>query len=150
MEPVMEPIMTRAEAARHIEAARLRTGRTWAGIAEDLGTPLVWTTAALLGQHPMTTEQAAAACALLGLDDSVAESLTTQPNRGTDPETMRDPAIYRFSEALGVDSRGVRRRHHERDQLHRGHRASARSGRRPCDRHLRWEVSGLPVVTNAP
>lgn len=102
MEPTMEPIMTRAEAARHIEAARLRTGRTWAGIAEDLGTPLVWTTAALLGQHPMTTEQAAAACALLGLDDSVAESLTPQPNRGTDPETMRDPAIYRFSEALGV------------------------------------------------
>ena len=39
MEPTMEPIMTRAEAARHIEAARLRTGRTWAGIAEDLGHP---------------------------------------------------------------------------------------------------------------
>lgn len=98
----MEPIKTRAEAAREIDAARIRSNRTWADIAEELGAPLVWTTAALLGQHPMTTEQAAAVCEFLGLDASVAESLTTQPYRGTDPETMKDPTIYRFSEALGV------------------------------------------------
>lgn len=98
----MSPIMTRADAAREIDSARIRAGLTWAGIAEHLGTPLVWTTAALLGQHPMSPEQAGAACDLLGVDASVAESLTTQPNRGTDPETMRDPTIYRFSEALSV------------------------------------------------
>lgn len=98
----MSPIKPRAEAAREIDAARIRTNRTWEEIAQELGTPLVWTTAALLGQHPMTTEQAITVCKFLGLDDSVAESLTTQPNRGTDPEIMKDPTIYRFSEAISV------------------------------------------------
>ncbi|GAA0931882.1 cyanase [Pseudonocardia zijingensis] len=105
--------MDKAEAARLVVAARTRRGLTWAGIAEALGTPLVWTTAALLGQHPMSSEQAGAACALLGLDETVAESLQQQPSRGTDPALMADPTIYRFTEALSVYGPAIKELIHE-------------------------------------
>jgi cyanate lyase len=94
--------MSKSDAADLVVAARKRKGLSWAGIAGALGTPLVWTTAALLGQHPMTGEQADKACELLGLGEAVAESLPLQPSRGTDPAVMADPTIYRFTEALAV------------------------------------------------
>ncbi|MEU8346548.1 cyanase [Actinomadura meyerae] len=105
--------MSKSEAAGLIIAARTRRGLTWAGIAEELGTPLVWTTAALLGQHPLTREQADRVCALLGLDEPVAESLTLQPSRGTDPAVMADPTIYRFTEALSVYGPALKELIHE-------------------------------------
>ncbi|WP_256821237.1 cyanase [Dietzia sp. Die43] len=98
----MTPIMSKRDAAAYVDSARIRQGRTWAELADHLGAPLVWTTAALLGQHPMTTEQAARTCELLGLADDVAESLALQPSRGTPAEDMADPTIYRLSEALSV------------------------------------------------
>jgi cyanate lyase len=98
----MTPILSKSAAADLIVAARIRRGLTWAQLAEEIGAPLVWTTAALLGQHPMPAEMAERACALLGLDDTVVESLQLQPYRGTDPATMADPTIYRFTEALSV------------------------------------------------
>ncbi|MBS7549492.1 cyanase [Dietzia massiliensis] len=98
----MIPIMSKSEAAAHVDSARICQGRTWAELAEHLGTPLVWTTAALLGQHPMSTEQARSVCDLLELGDDVAEGLALQPGRGTPAEAMADPTIYRFTEALSV------------------------------------------------
>ncbi|WP_280339819.1 cyanase [Nocardia neocaledoniensis] len=98
----MQPIMSKSAAADLVVAARIRKGLTWAAIAESLGAPLVWTTAALLGQHPMTAEQAAAVCALLDLDETVAESLRLQPSRGADPAQLADPTIYRLVEAVSV------------------------------------------------
>ncbi len=109
----MTPIMSRSEAAELVIAARIRRGLTWAQIAEELGTPLVWTTATLLGQHPMPREQADAVCSLLELDDAVAESLRSQPNRGTAPEVMADPTIYRFTEALAVYGPALKELIHE-------------------------------------
>lgn len=94
--------MAKRDAAAHVDSARIRQGRSWSELADHLGAPLVWTTAALLGQHPMTPEQAQSVCDLLGLDDAVAESLALQPSRGTSPEEMADPTIYRFTEALSV------------------------------------------------
>ena len=94
--------MSKSDAADLVVAARVRRGLTWAAIAEELGTPLVWTTAALLGQHPVPAEQASRVCEFLGLDEAVAESLQQQPFRGTDPAVMADPTIYRFTEALAV------------------------------------------------
>ncbi len=98
----MTPIMTKQDAARHIDSARVRNGLTWATVADHLGTPLVWTTAALLGQHPVPAETAQAACTLLDLGDDVAEALRQQPTRIADPAVATDPTVYRFHEALAV------------------------------------------------
>lgn len=98
----MTPIMSKRDAAALVDSARIRQGRTWAELADHLGAPLVWTTAALLGNHPMSAEQAASICELLGLGEDVAESLALQPSRGTPAELMSDPTIYRFTEALSV------------------------------------------------
>ncbi|WP_280424640.1 cyanase [Nocardia carnea] len=109
----MEPIMSKSAAADLVVAARIRRGLTWAAIADALGAPLVWTTAALLGQHPMTAEQARQVCDLLGLDDAVAESLSRQPARGADPALMSDPTVYRFVEAISVYGPALKELIHE-------------------------------------
>ncbi|NEE00429.1 cyanase [Phytoactinopolyspora halotolerans] len=109
----MTPIMPKADAAALIVAARVRRGLTWSELADAIGAPVVWSTAAALGQHPMTTEQAQRVCALLELGDDVAESLQLQPSRGMDPELMRDPTIYRFAEALAVYGPALKELIHE-------------------------------------
>lgn len=109
----MEPIMSKRAAADLVVAARIRRGLSWADIADALGAPLVWTTAALLGQHPMTAEQAGKVCDLLGLDDAVAEGLALQPARGADPALMSDPTIYRFVEAISVYGPALKELIHE-------------------------------------
>ncbi|WP_327149501.1 cyanase [Nocardia sp. NBC_01329] len=109
----MEPIMSKRAAADLVVAARIRQGKSWADIADALGAPLVWTTAALLGQHPMTSEQAGKVCDLLGLDDAVAESLALQPARGADPALLSDPTIYRFVEAISVYGPALKELIHE-------------------------------------
>ncbi|WP_222196141.1 cyanase [Modestobacter italicus] len=109
----MTPILPKADAADLVVAARIRRGLTWAQLAEELGAPLVWTTAALLGQHPMTRDQAAAVCRLLELDEAVAESLQLQPSRGSDPAAMSDPTVYRLLEALSVYGPALKELVHE-------------------------------------
>jgi cyanate lyase len=112
-EPTIDPIMSKSDAADLVLAARKRRGLSWSAIADELGAPLVWATAALLGQHPLTREQAERACTLLGLDEAVAESLQQQPSRGTDPALMGDPTIYRFTEALSVYGPALKELIHE-------------------------------------
>ncbi|XVQ15713.1 cyanase [Spirillospora sp. CA-255316] len=109
----MTPIMSKSDAAALVVAARIRRGLSWSEIAEELGTPVVWTTAALLGQHPMSKEQADRVCAFLGLEEAVAESLRLQPARGADPALMSDPTIYRFVEALSVYGPALKELIHE-------------------------------------
>ncbi|GAA1713459.1 cyanase [Isoptericola hypogeus] len=109
----MDPIMTKAAVAEQVVTARLRAGLTWQEIADKVGTPLVWTTAALLGRHPMSAEQAAAACELLGLGDDVAEGLRLQPYRTRDDAVATDPTIYRFHEALSVYGPALKELIHE-------------------------------------
>ncbi|WP_034270604.1 cyanase [Haloechinothrix halophila] len=109
----MTPIMSKSDAADLVIAARVRRGLTWAEIADTIDAPVVWTTAALLGQHPMTSEQAQRVCALLELDDVVAESLRSQPSRGADSASMSDPTIYRFMEALAVYGPALKELIHE-------------------------------------
>ncbi|MCZ2820174.1 cyanase [Modestobacter sp. VKM Ac-2977] len=109
----MTPVLPKSDAAALVVAARIRRGLTWAQLAEEIGAPVVWTTAALLGQHPMTPEQARCACQLLGLDESVEESLRLQPSRGADPATLTDPTVYRFHEALSVYGPALKELIHE-------------------------------------
>lgn len=111
------PILSKAEAAALINAQRIRTEATWAELAALIDAPAVWTTAALLGQHPMTAEQAAIITERLGFKDeereAVAESLQLQPTRGSAPEVQRDPTIYRLHEALSVYGPALKELIHE-------------------------------------
>jgi len=109
----MSPILPKSDAADLVVAARIRRGLSWAEIAEKTGAPVVWCTAALLGQHPMSRDQAEAVCALLELDESVAESLQLQPYRGSDPARMTDPTVYRLQEALSVYGPALKELIHE-------------------------------------
>ena len=107
-------MMTKKEAAEAVRAAKARLKVTWAQLAEAIDRPLAWTTAALLGQHPMTADQADAAVALLDLSDDVREALQLLPTRGSlDAPVPTDPTIYRFYEVLQVYGPTIKELIHE-------------------------------------
>lgn len=106
--------MTRDEATRAVVAARLARKLTWQQLADHIGRPVVWTTAALLGQHPIPADQAQALTDLLGLPDETAVLLASPPMRGGPPTAVpTDPTIYRFFEALQVYGPALREVIHE-------------------------------------
>lgn len=88
-----------------IEAVAAKTAKdlTWQQIADAAGLSPAFTTAAILGQHPLPRESAVAVAELLGLDESAAALLQTIPTRGSIPGGVpTDPTIYRFYEMLQV------------------------------------------------
>ena len=87
-----------------IDAARRAAGLSWTELADRIGGPRVRTVAALLGQHPLSSEQAARAAETLGLDAAQAERLTEIPREriGARLEVPADPTLYRLFEALAV------------------------------------------------
>ena len=103
--------MTKQEAAELVRAAKGRMGLTWAQLAEAIGAPVPWTVSALLGQQPMSPEQAVAAVEILNpalrnlttTTRDVQEALQTQPTRGAlESPVPTDPTIYRFYEIVQV------------------------------------------------
>ncbi|MCA1731707.1 MAG: cyanase, partial [Actinobacteria bacterium] len=95
--------MTREEATEQILEAKKEKELTYATIAEKVGAHKVWTTAALLGQHPMSAEQAETVVDLLDLDSEVARALQEIPLRGSlDQDVPVDPTIYRIHEVTQV------------------------------------------------
>lgn len=95
--------MNRTEITEQVVIARLREGLTWQQLADAIDRPLMWTTAALLGQHPIPVDQAKVLAEKLRLDDSVVPVLAAAPMRGGLPTAVpTDPTIYRFYEALQV------------------------------------------------
>ena len=110
----MEPFISKRDAAEHIRTARFRAGISWAQIADQLGVAKEWSTAALLGSHPMTAAQASTVQELLDLDDAVTEALQMQPYRGPlNEDVMSDPTIYRFHEAVMVYGPTIKELIHE-------------------------------------
>jgi cyanate lyase len=106
--------MTRDQITEHIVAARLAKGLTWQQLADAIGKPVVWTTAALLGQHPIAPELGRTLVDLLGLDDSAIPVLAAVPMRGGLPTAVpTDPTIYRFYEALQVYGPALKELIHE-------------------------------------
>ena len=92
----------REQLTEKILASKRRLGLKWSTIASALGSssPILYT-AALLGQFPLTPEEADKAVVLLELDPTDAILLTESPNRGSSsvmPPT--DPLIYRFYELV--------------------------------------------------
>jgi len=98
-----------------IDAARRAAGLRWTELADRVGGPRVHTIAALLGQHPLSAEQARRAAEALGLDAKESERLTEIPGERIGPrfEVSADPTLYRFYEALGVYGPALRVLLHE-------------------------------------
>lgn len=94
--------MNREQATSAIREARLSRKITWKSLAETVGRSPAWTTAALLGQHTMSEEEASAAVTLLQLDKEVCEALQQIPHRGAALPVPTDPTIYRFHELVQV------------------------------------------------
>lgn len=106
--------MTRDEITADVIAARVARGLTWQQLADTIGRPVVWTTAALLGQHPIPAESAKVLVEMLGLGDDAAAGLAAVPMRGGLPTAVPvDPTIYRFYEALQVYGPAIKELIHE-------------------------------------
>nr|BAI70372.1 cyanate hydratase [Streptomyces lavendulae subsp. lavendulae] len=97
-----DPTARQALAATAVEA-KIRRDLSWQDIADAAGLSVAFTTAAVLGQHPLPEASAEAVAALLGLDEDAALLLRTIPLRGSLPGGVpTDPTIYRFHEMLQV------------------------------------------------
>ncbi len=106
--------MTRNEITEQIVVARLAKGLTWQQLADAIGRPVMWTTSALLGQHPIPAELGKVLVEMLGLDESAVPVLAAPPMRGGLPTAVpTDPTIYRFYEALQVYGRAIKELIHE-------------------------------------
>ena len=107
-------MMTKQQAADMVRDAKAKQGLTWARIAEAVGEPVAWTVSALLGQQPMTPQQAGVAAQALKLDEDVRAALQLQPTRGAlDTPVPADPTIYRFYEIVQVYGPTIKELIHE-------------------------------------
>ncbi|ETW21260.1 cyanase [Mycobacterium gastri] len=93
---------TRLQLAEAIKLARMAKGLSWTKIADAIGKDRVWTVAALLGQHPLSADDASTVAALLDLDADAVGALQLMPYRGSAESASADPTIYRFHEALSL------------------------------------------------
>ena len=106
--------MKRTEVTEKILDAKRNKGLSFAKIAKELGTDKVWTTAALLGQHPLPEEQARRLVELLELPEEVVPVLREIPLRGSlENIPPTDPTIYRFYEVLQVYGTTIKALVHE-------------------------------------
>ena len=107
--------MNRNELTDIIVARRIEEGVTWQDLADAVDRPVVWTTAALLGQHPIPRPEAEVLVEKLGLPTDVVPLLGTVPVRGTDRDVaVNDPTIYRLYEALAVYGPALKELIHEK------------------------------------
>ncbi|KKC01186.1 cyanase [Mycolicibacter arupensis] len=105
--------MNRSQITEQIIAARIAKGLTWQELADAIGKPVVWTTSALLGQHPIPAELGTVLAGLLGLDSSAVPVLAAVPTRGGLTAPPTDPTIYRLYEAVGVYGPAIKELIHE-------------------------------------
>ncbi len=95
--------MDRNDVTAAILSAKLAKNLRWEDLAATLGTSKEWGTAALLGQMTLTSEQAAAIGAQLGLGAEAIALLQQPPYKGSLPTAVpTDPLIYRFYELVNV------------------------------------------------
>src|ERR1700730_3175676 len=107
-------MLTRHEITEQIVIARLQKGLTWQQLADAIDKPVVWTTAALLGQQPIPAELGKVLVEMLGIDQSAVPVLAAVPMRGGLPTAVpTDPTIYRFYEVLQVYGGAIKELIHE-------------------------------------
>ena len=106
--------MDRRDLTERILQAKRRKGITYAALAEEVGADRVWLTAALLGQHPLSEEQARAVRSALDLPEEASALLQEVPTRGSFPTLPpTDPTIYRLYEVLQVYGPAIKALIHE-------------------------------------
>ena len=104
----------RERLTEEILTAKRSKGLTWAALAEAVGAPVEWSTAALLGQFPLDEAQAKATVEALGLDEGAIPELIAPPMRGALEDTVpTDPTIYRLYEIVQVYGPALKELIHE-------------------------------------
>ena len=111
-------MLTRAEATAKILEAKQRKKLTWEQISKGVGRHKIWTTAALLGQHPMSAEESESVVKILGFAEGEAQEVSSAlqefPMRGSlDSAVPVDPTIYRFYELIQVNGPTIKALIHE-------------------------------------
>lgn len=82
---------------------KIRKNLSFKAINEGTGLSLAFTTAALLGQHPLPEQAAKVVAQKLELDGDDLRLLQAIPVRGSIPDRIpTDPTIYRFYEIVQV------------------------------------------------
>lgn len=106
--------MTKQQAADAVLVAKHAAGVTWGQLAELAAKPEVWTTAALLGQHPLERDAAERIAGRLSLGEDAVQALTRQPYRAQNSELLSDPTIYRLQEVVLVYGQAIKELIHEK------------------------------------
>ena len=97
------PMLNRNDVTEQIVFARVKQGLSWSQLARTIGKSKEWSTAALLGQHQMTKDQAIAVGDALSLSDGAVLLLQQVPYKGSLPTAVpTDPVVYRFYELVNV------------------------------------------------
>lgn len=102
----------RQDLAIRATAAKIQKDLTWQRVADASGLSPVFTTAAVLGQHPLPKDAAQAVGELLDLNGDDVALLQTIPTRGN-AGIPTDPTIYRFHEMMSVYGPTLRELVHE-------------------------------------
>jgi cyanate lyase len=106
--------MNRSDVTALILEKKLLHGLSWKDLSARLGVSKEWSTAALLGQMPLSAEQARVVTQLLELPEEVERILQEVPSRGCLPTAIpTDPTIYRFYEILQVYGTTIKELIHE-------------------------------------
>jgi cyanate lyase len=92
----------RRDAAQAVLAAKEAKDLRWSDLAQALERSTEWTTSALLGQQPLSADQARTVGKLLNLDTELTEALTLPPVRGADVVDTSEPLVYRLQEMVQV------------------------------------------------
>jgi cyanate lyase len=99
----MTAFMTRNEVTELVVLQKSRKKLTWSELAQAIGLSKEWTTAALLGQMTLSSEQATILGKMLDLPEAAVFQLQVVPYKGSLPTTVpTDPLIYRFYELISV------------------------------------------------
>jgi len=95
--------MTRNKVTELIVLQKMVKKFTWLQLAEAISMSKEWTTAALLGQMTLTSEQADKIGEMLDLPAEAVTQLQVVPYKGSLPTTVpTDPLIYRFYELVNI------------------------------------------------
>ena len=106
--------MNRNDVTELVIARKIAKQLSWSQLAETVGCSKEWTTAALLGQMTLTSEQATKVGVLLELPDEAVALLQVVPYKGSLPTAVpTDPLIYRFYELINVYGTTIKELIHE-------------------------------------